>query len=51
MGREGRAVRSCGRVAFKHTRFAVWPARRANGAGIVLMYHSSCPCEASMSGE
>lgn len=35
MGREGSAVRSCGREAFRQSRFAVWAARRANGAGMV----------------
>jgi hypothetical protein len=26
---------SCGREALRHSRFAVWPARRAKGAGMV----------------
>jgi hypothetical protein len=37
MGREGIAVRSWGREALRHTRFAAGPARRAKETGMVVV--------------
>ena len=37
MGREGTAVRSWGREAFRHSRFAAGRARRAKEMGMVML--------------
>lgn len=41
------AVASCGRGVW-HSRFAVWPARRAKEAGIVIVADRASPYAASM---